>query len=193
VKLDLEQGDAKACERAIEQAFDAWGSLDVLVNSAGIVGRGPFLSAEPDLLERVVRVDLVAPMHLCRSAGVRMVAAGGGKIINVASLMSFQGGLNVAAYAAAKHGLAGLTKALANEWGGTGVCVNAIAPGVIATEINVDIRSDGARREELLARVPQKRFGTPDDLAGAAIFLASDASDYVTGTILAVDGGWLSR
>lgn len=193
VGLDLEQGDARACERAVAAAFAVHGRLDVLVNSAGAVGRGPFLDADPELLERVVRIDLLAPLHLCRSAGARMVAAGSGKIINIASLMSFQGGLDVAAYAAAKHGLAGLTKALANEWGGTGVCVNAIAPGSIATDINADVRSDAELRAALLERIPKQRFGRPEDLAGAAIFLASSASDYVTGTVLAVDGGWLSR
>jgi 2-deoxy-D-gluconate 3-dehydrogenase len=193
VHLDLEQGDGRECDRAVAAAAAIHGRIDVLVNSAGIVGRGPFLSADPEELERVIRVDLLAPMHLCRSAGARMLAAGGGKIINIASLMSFQGGVDVAAYASAKHGLAGLTKALANEWGNTGVCVNAIAPGYIETEINSDLRRDATRTASLLARIPQGRFGLPEDLTGAALFLASSASDYVTGTLVAVDGGWLSR
>ena len=193
VRLDLDGASADDCAAAVEQCATALGGLDILVNNAGIIGRGPFLDADPALVERVIDLDLLAPLQLARAAGRRFVAQGSGKIVNVASLMSFQGGVNVAAYAAAKHGIAGLTKALANEWAGAGVQVNAIAPGYIATDLNADLRAEEGRASELRARIPAGRWGVPDDLVGAVVFLASPASDYVTGTVLAVDGGWLAR
>ena len=193
VRIDLEAASADDCEAAIAECCDALGGLDILVNSAGIVGRGAFLAADPELVQRVVTLDLIAPLHLARAAGRRFVAQGSGKVVNVASLMAYQGGINVAAYAAAKHGIVGATKALANEWAGSGVQVNSIAPGYIATEINADLRADDSRSAELRTRIPAGRWGTPDDLAGALVFLASAASDYVTGAVLVVDGGWLGR
>ena len=193
VRIDLEAASADDCEAAIAECSATLGRLDILVNNAGIVGRGAFLAADPETVQRVINLDLIAPLHLARAAGRRFVAQGSGKVINVASLMSFQGGLNLAAYAAAKHGIAGATKALAVEWAGSGVQVNAIAPGYIATELNADLRADEGRAAELRARIPAGRWGTPDDLAGALVFLASPASDYVTGTVLVVDGGWLGR
>jgi 2-deoxy-D-gluconate 3-dehydrogenase len=141
----------------------------------------------------VIELNLHAAFELCRAAGRRMVARGTGKIINIASLLSFQGGLVVASYAASKHALAGLTKALANEWAGHGVNVNAIAPGYVATATTDALRADPVRSAEILARIPAGRWAEPEDIAGAAVFLASPASAYVHGHVLVVDGGWLAR
>ena len=166
---------------------------DILVNNAGVIRRGPAVEVAPEDWDEVLTVDLNAVFHLCRAAGRHMLAAGHGKIINVASMLSFQGGLRVPAYAAAKHAVAGLTKALANEWAAHGVNVNAVAPGYLATDNTSALRGDPARSAEILARIPAGRWGTPDDLAGAVVFLASDAARYVHGAILPVDGGWLAR
>jgi 2-deoxy-D-gluconate 3-dehydrogenase len=166
---------------------------DILVNNAGVIRRGLAVEVDPADWDEVLAVDLSAVFHLCRAAGRHMLAAGGGKIINVASMLSFQGGLRVPAYAAAKHAVAGLTKALANEWAAHGVNVNAVAPGYMATDNTSALRGDPARSAEILTRIPAGRWGTPDDLAGAVVFLASDAARYVHGTILPVDGGWLAR
>jgi len=166
---------------------------DILVNNAGVIRRGPAAEVAPADWDEVLTVDLTAVFQLSQAAGRHMLAAGGGKIINVASMLSFQGGLRVPAYAAAKHAVAGLTKALANEWAQHGVNVNAVAPGYMATDNTSALRGDPARSAEILARIPAGRWGTPDDLAGAVVFLASDAARYVHGTILPVDGGWLAR
>ena len=166
---------------------------DILVNNAGVIRRGPAAEVAPEDWDEVLTVDLNAVFHLCRAAGRHMLAAGHGKIINVASMLSFQGGVRVPAYAAAKHAVAGLTKALANEWAAHGVNVNAVAPGYLATDNTSALRGDPARSAEILARIPAGRWGTPDDLAGAVVFLASDAARYVHGAILPVDGGWLAR
>ncbi|MEU9823278.1 SDR family oxidoreductase [Pseudonocardia alni] len=192
VPYDLSADPARV-EDVVEQAISWRGHLDVLVNSAGRVVRAPALEQRPEELIELLQVDLHAPMLLSRAVGRHMVERGSGRIINIASLMSFQGGNNVAGYAAAKSGLAGLTRAFANEWGRHGVTVNAIAPGYIATDINEDLWSDPERHSELLARIPAGRWGSPRDLAGAAVFLASPAAAYVNGHVLAVDGGWLSR
>jgi 2-deoxy-D-gluconate 3-dehydrogenase len=138
-------------------------------------------------------VNLTAAFRLCREAGRLMLAQGGGKIINIASLLSFQGGVTVPAYAAAKGGLAQLTKALANEWAARGVNVNAIAPGYFRTDNTAALQADATRSRQILERIPAGRWGEPEDLAGAAVFLASNAARYVHGHILAVDGGWLGR
>jgi len=166
---------------------------DILVNNAGVIRRGPAVEVAPADWDEVLTVDLTAVFHLCQAAGRHMLAAGGGKIINVASMLSFQGGLRVPAYAAAKHAVAGLTKALTNEWAAHGVNVNAVAPGYMATDNTSALRGDPARSAEILARIPAGRWGTPGDLSGAVVFLASDAARYVHGTILPVDGGWLAR
>jgi 2-deoxy-D-gluconate 3-dehydrogenase len=141
----------------------------------------------------VVTVNLDAVFHLSQAAGRAMIAQGSGKIINIASMLSFQGGIRVCSSAAAKHAVAGLTRALANEWAGRGVNVNAIAPGYMATDNTAPLRADQARSAAILERIPAGRWGTVDDLAGAVVFLASDASRYVHGTVLPVDGGWLAR
>ncbi|HEU5327072.1 MAG TPA: SDR family oxidoreductase, partial [Thermomicrobiales bacterium] len=143
--------------------------------------------------DQVVSVNLRAVFLLCRTIGDAMLRQGHGKIVNVASLLAFQGGITVPAYAASKHAVAGLTKALANEWAGRGVNVNAIAPGYMDTDLNIALRADPERNRQITERIPAGRWGTPDDLAGAAVFLASAAADYVHGEVLVVDGGWMAR
>ena len=167
--------------------------IDVLVNCAGVIRRGPFLDVSDDDWHQVIAVNLDAPRRLSRLVGEGMLDRGRGKIINIASLLSFQGGREVAGYTVSKHALVGLTRALANEWAGRGVQVNAIAPGYIATDNTAALRADPDRDAEILSRIPSGRWGTPEDLVGAAVFLASPASDYVTGHTLVVDGGWMSR
>jgi 2-deoxy-D-gluconate 3-dehydrogenase len=193
VALDLAEADAAACERAIESAVAAFGRLDVLVNSAGVIARGPVLETSAEDALRVLHIDLACVLALSRAAGRGFVAQGSGAIVNVASLLSLQGGILVSSYAIAKHGVLGLTRALANEWAPHGVRVNALAPGYIATDFNRRLQDDPVRYQEMLDRIPAGRWGTPDDLAGAFVFLCSPASAYLTGQIVAVDGGWLSR
>lgn len=167
--------------------------VDVLVNAAGIIRRQPAEEFSDDNWRDVLDVNLTAAFVLCRLLGGPMLERGYGKVINVASMLSFQGGSLVTSYTASKHGLVGLTKALANEWAPRGVQVNAVAPGYIETRTTDPLRADPARSAEILSRIPAGRWGSPRDVAGAAVFLASPASDYVSGHVLAVDGGWLSR
>lgn len=178
---------------AAEQARSELGGLDILVNNAGVIRRADATEVTPQQWDEVLTVDLGAAFHLAQAAGRIMLARGAGKIINVASMLSFQGGLRVPAYTAAKHGLVGLTKALANEWAGRGVNVNAVAPGYMATDNTAALREDPSRAASILERIPAGRWGTPADLAGAVVFLASDAARYLHGTVIPVDGGWLSR
>ena len=166
---------------------------DIVVNNAGTIFRAPALEYPDAEWDRVVEVDLAAQFHLARGFGAAMIQRGRGKIIFTASLLSFQGGINVAAYTAAKSGVAGLTRALANEWGGLGVNVNAIVPGYIATDNTEALRADPRRNAAILDRIPAGRWGQAEDVAGAAVFLASAASDYVHGVLLPVDGGWLGH
>ncbi len=190
-----------ACDFADRQALYAFLArlqedvpvIDILVNNAGMILRHP-AAAYPDKdWDRVLEVNLNAPFVLSREIGARMVSRGAGKIIFTASLLSFQGGITVPAYAASKGAVAQLTKALANEWAGRGVQVNAIAPGYIRTDNTAALQQDTARNASILARIPAGRWGEPEDLMGAVIFLASRASDYVSGTVLTVDGGWMGR
>ncbi|MGW0192171.1 SDR family oxidoreductase [Nonomuraea sp. NPDC003201] len=167
--------------------------VDILVNNAGTIRRAPTSEHADADWELVLQVNLSAQFTLTRAVGAAMVSRGYGKIIFTASLLSFQGGINVPGYTAAKHGVAGLTKALANEWAPHGVNVNAIAPGYIATDNTQALQDDPARSRAILDRIPAGRWGTADDLAGATVFLASDAAAYVHGTVLPVDGGWLGR
>ncbi|PBC70386.1 2-deoxy-D-gluconate 3-dehydrogenase [Streptomyces sp. TLI_235] len=167
--------------------------VDILVNNAGTIRRAP-AAQHPDAdWDQVLQVNLSAQFALSRAVGAAMVARGHGKIIFTASLLSFQGGITVPGYTAAKHGVAGLTKALANEWAGRGVNVNAIAPGYIATDNTQALQADPVRSKAILERIPAGRWGRADDLAGATVFLASDAAAYIHGTVLPVDGGWLGR
>jgi 2-dehydro-3-deoxy-D-gluconate 5-dehydrogenase len=192
VRADL--ADRSDLERGFAEAVEALGGIDVLVNAHGI-GR-PSEAVEHELgdWDDVIEVNLTATFALCRLAGRIMLGHGRGKIVNIASLLSFQGGIRVPSYAASKGGVATLTMALANEWAPHGVNVNAIAPGYVKTELNARIwRDDPVRTAAIDARIPAGRWGTPADLGGAAVFLASAASDYVHGVVLPVDGGWLGR
>jgi 2-deoxy-D-gluconate 3-dehydrogenase len=188
----LDLADRPARRPAIERLLDAH-AVDILVNNAGLIRRAPATEFSDEDWYDVIEVNLHAAFELCRAAGRRMVARGSGKIVNVGSMLSFQGGLLVPSYTASKHALAGLTRALANEWAPHGVNVNAIAPGYVATATTTALRSDPARSAEILARIPAGRWAEPEDVAGSVVFLASPAADYVHGHILAVDGGWLAR
>jgi 2-deoxy-D-gluconate 3-dehydrogenase len=168
--------------------------VDILVNNAGTIERAPAAEHSDDLWDHVLQVNLSSQFVLSREIGQSMIQRGArGKIIFTASLLSFQGGINVPGYTAAKSGIAGLTKALSNEWAVHGINVNAIAPGYIATDNTEALRNDPSRSQAILDRIPAGRWGTADDMAGAVVFLASRASDYVSGTVLSVDGGWLGR
>jgi 2-deoxy-D-gluconate 3-dehydrogenase len=166
---------------------------DILVNNAGTIERAPAIEHPLANWDRVLQIDLTSQFILTQALARPMIARGSGKVIFTASLLSFQGGINVPGYTAAKSGVAGLTKALSNEWASLGVNVNAIAPGYIATDNTKALREDPDRNRSILDRIPAGRWGQPSDLGGATVFLASAASDYVNGIILAVDGGWLGR
>jgi 2-deoxy-D-gluconate 3-dehydrogenase len=185
--------DPAAPGRLVAEAVAALGGLDILVNNAGMIRRAAAEETSDEDWDRVVAVNLSSVFRLCREAGRGMLAAGRGKIINIASLLSFQGGIRVPAYAASKSGVAAITRALANEWAERGVNVNAIAPGYMSTNNTAALRADPARSRQILERIPAGRWGEPDDLVGAAVFLASPASDYVHGHVLVVDGGWMGR
>jgi 2-deoxy-D-gluconate 3-dehydrogenase len=185
--------DKDAPRRLVEQTLNEFGRLDILVNNAGIIRRSPSVEYSEEDWTAVIEVNLNAVFRLSQLAGRHMVERGSGKIVNVASLLSFQGGLTVPAYAASKGGVAQLTKALANEWASKGVNVNAIAPGYMRTDNTAALQKDETRNRQILERIPAGRWGVPEDLAGAAVFLASPASDYVNGHVLVVDGGWLGR
>jgi 2-dehydro-3-deoxy-D-gluconate 5-dehydrogenase len=187
---DLSRLDGLADEAA---ALAGETPIDILVNNAGIIRRAPALSASDADWRDVLTVNLEAPYVLSRALGGPMVERGRGKVVNIASLLSFQGGLNVVGYTASKHAIVGMTRALSNEWAPYGVQVNALAPGYIATDNTAPLRADPDREPQIRGRIPAGRWGTTGDLVGAAIFLASAASDYVTGQVLAVDGGWLAR
>ena len=192
---------AYACDLSSREAITAFLAqvlaenpvIDILVNNAGTILRKPAAEHDDELWDKVLAVNLDAPFVISREIGRRMIQQGGGKIIFTASLLTFQGGVNVPGYSASKGAIGSLLKALANEWAGKGVNVNAIAPGYIATDNTEALRNDPDRSQSILSRIPAGRWGLPDDFAGAAIFLASPASDYVHGTILTVDGGWMGR
>ncbi|NJM50701.1 MAG: 2-dehydro-3-deoxy-D-gluconate 5-dehydrogenase KduD [Sphingomonadales bacterium] len=181
------------CERIISEAQAAWGSVDILVNNAGIIRRNDALDFTEDDWDSVMDTNLKNLFFLSQAAARVMAANGGGKIINIASMLTFQGGIRVASYTASKSGVGGLTKLMANEWAAKGINVNAIAPGYIATNNTAALQADEKRNAEILGRIPAGRWGDPSDLGGAAVFLSSDAANYVHGHILAVDGGWLAR
>ena len=185
--------DPQACADLIELTVRELGSIDILINNAGIIRRNPAADDAESDWDDVIETNLNSVFRLCQFAGRHMLAQGGGKIINIASLLSFQGGVFVPAYAAAKGAVAQLTKALANEWAPKGINVNAIAPGYMATKVTDALRADTVRSRQILERIPAGRWGTPQDLAGAAVFLASAASDYMHGHVLVVDGGWMAR
>jgi 2-dehydro-3-deoxy-D-gluconate 5-dehydrogenase len=186
-------GDRAAVYDLVASVRSDAGRVDILVLNAGTIARAPAAEHSDDLWDRVLEVDLSAQFVLAREIGGDMLARGGGKIVFVASLLSFQGGINVPGYTASKSGIAGLTKALANEWAGRGVNVNAVAPGYVSTDNTQALRDDADRYEQILARIPAGRWAEPEDISGAIVFLSSPAADYVHGTILPVDGGWLGR
>jgi 2-deoxy-D-gluconate 3-dehydrogenase len=177
----------------VAAAIQLNGRLDIVVNNAGIIRRADSLDVDEADWDAVVDTNLKSVFFLSQAAARHMAANGGGKIVNIASLLSFQGGIRVPAYAASKSAIAGLTRALANEWAAQGINVNAIAPGYFDTNNTAALRADPVREPAILARIPARRWGEPGDLAGAAVFLASRASDYVHGVVLPVDGGWLAR
>jgi 2-deoxy-D-gluconate 3-dehydrogenase len=186
--------DAQVCSALMQKTVAEFGSIDILVNNAGIIRRAPAEDYSSEDWDAVISVNLTAVFRLSQLAGQQMLKqARPGKIVNIASVLSFQGGVRVPAYAAAKGGVAQLTKALANEWAAKGINVNAIAPGYMATDNTTALREDPVRGRQILERIPAARWGEPHDLAGAAVFLCSPASDYVHGHVLVVDGGWLAR
>ena len=170
-----------------------FGRLDILINNAGTIRRSPAVDFSEEDWATVVEVNLSSVFRMSQAAGRHMIERGSGKIVNIASLLSFQGGITVPSYTASKAGVAGVTKALANEWAKFNVNVNAIAPGYIATNNTTALQADETRNRQILERIPTGRWGRPDDLAGAAVFLSSAASDYMQGHILVVDGGWMAR
>jgi 2-deoxy-D-gluconate 3-dehydrogenase len=180
-------------QEVVEQTVAELGGLDILVNNAGIIRRADALEFSEEDWDAVIDTNLKSVFFLCQAAARHMVQQGKGKIINIASMLSFQGGIRVPSYTASKSGVAGLTKLLANEWASKGINVNAIAPGYIATNNTAALQADETRNRQILERIPAGRWGQPSDLAGAVVFLASDASNYVQGHVLAVDGGWLAR
>jgi 2-deoxy-D-gluconate 3-dehydrogenase len=179
--------------QVIDEAVSQLGKLDILVNNSGIIRRGQAADFKAEDWHDVIGLNLNTTFFLSQLAGRQMMKQGGGKIINIASMLSFQGGINVASYVASKHGVAGITKALGNEWISKGINVNAIAPGYFATDITSDLRSDDKRSREILERIPAARWGSADDLKGPTIFLASKASNYLSGEVICVDGGWMTR
>ncbi|WP_425419441.1 SDR family oxidoreductase [Oricola indica] len=185
--------DRAALHSFLEQLDEDGHSIDILVNNAGTIRRAPAAEHSDEDWDHVIEVDLSAPFVLTREIGRRMIQRGSGKIVFVASVLSFQGGINVPSYASAKAGVAQLTRSLANEWASMGINVNAVAPGYIATDNTAALQADDKRSAELMARVPAKRWGEPADIAGPVVFLASEAASFVHGSILPVDGGWLAR
>jgi 2-deoxy-D-gluconate 3-dehydrogenase len=196
VKSICRSGDV--CDKAIgrmlvDDTIEVFGSIDILINNAGTIRRAPAAEHSEEDWNTVIDTNLNSVWFLSQYAGKKMLAQGHGKIVNTASLLTFQGGILVPGYAAAKGAVGQLTKALANEWADKGINVNAIAPGYMATDNTKALRADPVRSAAILSRIPAGRWGVPSDVAGAAVFLASEASNYVNGHILAVDGGWLCR
>jgi 2-dehydro-3-deoxy-D-gluconate 5-dehydrogenase len=194
LNFDLRGTNAAQAGKVVGECVEVLGGLDVLVNNAGLIRRSPAFEFGEEDWEEVIRVNLSSAFYFSQAVARHFVEESkGGKIINLASVLSFQGGLLVPSYAASKAGLANLTRALSNEWARHGINVNAIAPSYFSTEMTVALRGDEERAEELLGRIPAGRWGEPEDLKGAVVFLASNAADYVHGATLPVDGGWLGR
>jgi 2-deoxy-D-gluconate 3-dehydrogenase len=189
--------DLSSCDvipEVIKKSVDKFGRIDILVNNAGVIKRQDSIEFSEENWDSVMNVNLKTVFFLTQAVGKQFIAQhSGGKIINIASMLSFQGGIRVPSYTASKSAIRGITMTLANEWAKYGVNVNAIAPGYMATNNTQQLRQDEERSEEILARIPAGRWGTPEDLEGAAVYLASAASDYVNGFTIAVDGGWLAR
>ncbi len=193
VNISADFGSIEPVGRVVDEALAGLGRIDILVNNAGIIRRADLLEFGEEDWDAVIDTNLKTLFFLSQAAARHMAERGSGKIINIASLLTFQGGVRVPSYAAAKSGVGGVTKAMANELAPKGVQVNAIAPGYISTNNTAALQADETRNRQIMERIPAGRWGRPQDIAGAALFLASPASDYVTGHILAVDGGWLAR
>ena len=185
--------DTRVIPQIIDATLKEYGRIDILVNCAGIIRRAPAIEFSEKDWDDVIQINQKATFFLCQAAAREMVKQKKGKIINIASLLSFQGGLIVPSYTASKSAVAGLTKALANEWAPLGINVNAIAPGYMATEMTEALQKSAERAPAILARIPAGRWGTPEDMKGLAVFLASDAAEYLQGQVIAVDGGWMGR
>jgi len=188
-----DMAEKRTAQQITDETIDRLGRIDILINNAGTIRRSPAVDYTDDDWSAVIEVNLSSVFRLSQAVGRRLVEQGSGKIVNIASLLSFQGGITVPAYTASKSGVAGLTKALSNEWAKSGVNVNAIAPGYIETANTEALRADETRNRQILERIPAGRWGKPEDIAGAAVFLSSAASDYVHGHIMVVDGGWMGR
>jgi 2-deoxy-D-gluconate 3-dehydrogenase len=192
--ISADLGSIEPVQRIVDEAASMNGTVDILVNNAGLIRRADPLDFSERDWDDVINVNLKTAFFLSQAFARRVVAQGnGGKIVNIASVLSFQGGIRIPSYTASKHGIAGLTQLLANEWAAKGINVNAIAPGYCTTNNTQAIRADADRNAAILARIPAGRWGTPEDIGGAAVFLASRASDYCHGTVLVIDGGWLAR
>lgn len=185
--------DIKVIPQIIDATLKEYGHLDILINCAGIIRRAPAIEFTEKDWDDVIQINQKATFFMCQAAAKEMVKQKKGKIVNIASLLSFQGGIIVPSYTSSKAAVAGLTKALANEWAPLGINVNAIAPGYMATEMTEALQKSAERAPAILARIPAGRWGTPEDMKGLAVFLASDAAEYVQGQVIAVDGGWLGR
>lgn len=193
VSVSGDMSDKTAPRRIADEVADKFGRIDILVNNAGMIRRAPAVDFSEEDWSTVLEVNLSSIFRLSQAVGKKMIEQGGGKIVNIASLLSFQGGITVPAYTASKSGVAGLTKAFANEWAKNNINVNAIAPGYMATNNTTALRADENRNRQILERIPAERWGTPEDLQGAVVFLSAAASDYLQGHILVVDGGWMAR
>lgn len=191
--VEGDMAETAAPASIVEQTLEKFGQIDILINNAGMIRRAPAVDFSEDDWSTVIQVNLSSVFRLSQAAGRKMIEQGSGKIVNIASLLSFQGGITVPAYTASKSGVAGLTKALANEWAKFNVNVNAIAPGYMETANTAPLRADETRNRQILERIPAGHWGSPEDLVGAAVFLSSAASDYMQGHLLVVDGGWMAR
>ncbi|HEY5780321.1 MAG TPA: 2-dehydro-3-deoxy-D-gluconate 5-dehydrogenase KduD [Lysobacter sp.] len=193
VEIKANLASLEPIDRVVRETLDGLGGLDILVNNAGLIRRADAVDFSEQDWDDVMNVNIKGAFFMAQAAGRHMIAKGSGKIINIASMLSFQGGIRVPSYTASKSGIAGITRLLANEWASKGLNINAIAPGYMATDNTAQLRADEQRSSEILGRIPAARWGEPSDLGGAAVFLSSRASDYVNGAIIPVDGGWLAR
>ncbi|MFL6586085.1 MAG: 2-dehydro-3-deoxy-D-gluconate 5-dehydrogenase KduD [Luteimonas sp.] len=193
VSIEANLTSIEPVARLLQETLDGLGGVDILVNNAGLIRRADAVDFSEQDWDDVMNVNIKSAFFLSQAVGRHFIAQGSGKIINIASMLSFQGGIRVPSYTASKSGIAGITRLLANEWAGKGVNINAIAPGYMATDNTAQLRADEARNKSILDRIPAARWGEPSDLGGTAVFLASRASDYVNGAVIPVDGGWLAR
>ncbi|MCQ3828625.1 glucose 1-dehydrogenase [Microbulbifer elongatus] len=193
IALGCDQSQPAQIDALFREVESRFGRLDILVNNAGTIRRAPAVDYSDDDWNAVMDTNINGVFRMCRAAGAMMLKQGSGKIINIASLLSFSGGITVPAYAASKGAVSQLTKALANEWAANNIQVNAIAPGYFATDNTANLRADAERNAAISARIPAGRWGNPEDLAGAAVFLASPAANYMNGHIMLIDGGWMAR